>query len=33
MTKKSNLQGHSRELMAGVNQCDTVDEWASELPN
>lgn len=33
MTKKSNLFKHFRELMVGENQCDLVDEWASELPN
>ncbi len=33
MTKKSNLFKHFRELMVGGNQCDLVDEWASELPN
>lgn len=31
--KKSKLEKHLRELMAGENQCVTFAEWASELPD
>lgn len=32
MMKKSKLYEHFRELVAGENQCDSIVEWASELP-
>lgn len=31
--KKSSLYEHLRELVVGVNQCERIDEWASEHPN
>lgn len=33
MMEMSRLSDHLRELVVGENQCDSIVEWASELPN